>query len=101
MRLTSTDTLSVVALAEETVDTTDWECETSLGRTPVMMSVCARWKSRWKTRCFGSKKRVKGDGRGRCISKRCYKQVDLRLSAGLGTAGLASGLAASHFDGFG
>ena len=35
MRLTSTDTLSVVALAEETVDTTDWECETGLGRTPV------------------------------------------------------------------
>jgi hypothetical protein len=30
--LTSTDTLSVVALAEETMDTTDWECETSLGR---------------------------------------------------------------------
>ena len=28
---TSTDTLSVVALAEETVDTTDGECETGLG----------------------------------------------------------------------
>lgn len=28
---TGTDTLSVVALAEQTVDTTDWECETSLG----------------------------------------------------------------------
>lgn len=27
---TSTDTLSIVALSEETVDTTDWECETSL-----------------------------------------------------------------------
>jgi hypothetical protein len=27
---TSTDTLSVVALAEQTVDTTDWECETGL-----------------------------------------------------------------------
>ena len=27
-----TDTLSVVALAEETVDTTNGECETSLGR---------------------------------------------------------------------
>ena len=25
-----TDTLSVVALSQETVDTTDWECETSL-----------------------------------------------------------------------
>ena len=30
---TSTDTLSVVALAEETVDTTDGEGETGLGRT--------------------------------------------------------------------
>ena len=28
---TSTDTLGVVALAEETVDTADWESETSLG----------------------------------------------------------------------
>ena len=28
--LTGTDTLSVVALSQETVDTTDWECETSL-----------------------------------------------------------------------
>ena len=28
---TSTDTLGVVALAEETVDTTDWESETGLG----------------------------------------------------------------------
>lgn len=31
MKLTSTDTLSVVALAEKTVNTTDWECETGLG----------------------------------------------------------------------
>ena len=30
---TGTNTLSVVALAEKTVDTTDGECETSLGRT--------------------------------------------------------------------
>jgi hypothetical protein len=29
--LTSTNTLSVVALAEKSVDTTDWECETGLG----------------------------------------------------------------------
>lgn len=28
---TGTDTLSVVALAEKTVDTTDWESETGLG----------------------------------------------------------------------
>jgi len=38
---TGTDTLCVVALPEETVDTTDWECETGLGRTAVMMSECA------------------------------------------------------------
>ena len=40
---TGTDTLSVVALAEETVDTTNGECETSLGRAAkgAMMSVCA------------------------------------------------------------
>lgn len=31
---TSTDTLSIVALAEQTVDTTNRERETSLGRTP-------------------------------------------------------------------
>lgn len=29
---TSTDTLGVVAFPQETVDTTDWECETGLGR---------------------------------------------------------------------
>jgi hypothetical protein len=33
-RSTGTDTLSVVTLAEKTVDTTDGERETSLGRTP-------------------------------------------------------------------
>lgn len=36
---TSTNTLSIVALSEETVDTTDWESETSLGRTTVMERV--------------------------------------------------------------
>jgi len=30
---TSSDSLSVVALAEKTVNTSDWECETSLGRS--------------------------------------------------------------------
>ena len=34
---TSTDTLSVVSLAEKTVNTTDWECETGLGRAAVEM----------------------------------------------------------------
>jgi hypothetical protein len=28
---TSTNTLSIVALSEQTVNTTDWECETGLG----------------------------------------------------------------------
>jgi hypothetical protein len=38
---TGTDTLGVVALAEQTVDTTDGECQTSLGRTAAnkLMSV--------------------------------------------------------------
>jgi hypothetical protein len=35
-RLTSTDTLSVVALPQQPVDTTDGERETGLGRTPEM-----------------------------------------------------------------
>jgi hypothetical protein len=39
---TSTDTLSVVALAEETVDTTDGECETGLGRSAVAKDVSMR-----------------------------------------------------------
>lgn len=29
---TGTNALGVVSLAEETVDTTDWECKTSFGR---------------------------------------------------------------------
>ncbi len=36
---TSTNTLSVIALAEETVDTTNGESEASLGRATVMMEV--------------------------------------------------------------
>lgn len=35
LELTSTDTLSVVALAEKTVNTTDGESKTRLGRTAV------------------------------------------------------------------
>ena len=38
-RGTSTDTLSIVALAQETVDTTNWECQTSLGRSTVEEAV--------------------------------------------------------------
>ena len=40
-RSAGTDTLGVVALAEETVDTTNGERETGLGGTAKMMSVCA------------------------------------------------------------
>lgn len=36
---TSTDTLSIVALSKETVNTTNWESETSLGRTTVREQV--------------------------------------------------------------
>ena len=39
---TSTDTLSIVALAEETVDTADWESETSFGRSAAN-DVSTRW----------------------------------------------------------
>lgn len=62
--LTGTNTLSVVALAEESVNTTDWECETGLGRTAVrrMMSVCADWNCRVKNASIWIAKRVsKGD----------------------------------------
>jgi hypothetical protein len=40
-RSTGTDTLGVVALLEETVDTTDWELETSLGRAGLGLAVTA------------------------------------------------------------
>lgn len=42
-RLTGTNTLSVVALAEQTVDTADRECETSLGRAPVKCVSHCHW----------------------------------------------------------
>jgi len=42
MSLTGTDTLSVVALPQQTVDTTDGERETGLGRTAVMDDVSLR-----------------------------------------------------------
>ena len=41
---TGTDTLSVVALAEQTVDTTDRESETGLGRTPWNRVSIKPWK---------------------------------------------------------
>ena len=42
---TGTDTLGVVALAEQTMDTADGERQTSLGRTAAdEMSVTVKWK---------------------------------------------------------
>ena len=49
--LTSTDTLGIVAFPQETVDTTDGECEASLGRAAVCaISIDSRSKQR---RVFG------------------------------------------------
>jgi hypothetical protein len=69
---TGTNTLSVVALAEQTVDTTNGEGQTSLGGT-----ACG---------CQYE------------IEKRVDKQ-NLRLRV-LAAASLAAGLSASHFDGW-
>jgi hypothetical protein len=51
---TGTDTLSVVALSQKTMDTTDGECETSLGRAAEKRSVqvenlIERMGLKWKT----------------------------------------------------
>lgn len=73
---TGTDTLSVVALPQETVDTTDREGETGLGGAPEMeKSEIERWEAK-------------------------NASSDLRLRVGLGAAGLAAGLATSHFCGW-
>ena len=48
-----TDTLSVVALAEETVDTANGECETSLGRAAKNDDVSLRrWRLRMENASF-------------------------------------------------
>jgi len=48
-----TDTLSVVALAEETVDTANGECETSLGRAAKSDDVSLRlWKLKMEDASF-------------------------------------------------
>lgn len=72
--LTSTDTLSVVALAEETVDTTDWEREAGLGGATA------------------SKLDEAVDA-----EVEVEEQANVRLR-GLGARGLSARLAASHFD---
>lgn len=41
---TSTDTLSIVALSQETMDTTDRECETGLGGSAIdWVSILIKW----------------------------------------------------------
>lgn len=70
--LTSTDTLSVVALAEETVDTTDWEREAGLGGATASKL-------------------------DEAVEAEVEEQANVRLR-GLGARGLSARLAASHFD---
>jgi len=56
LRLTGTNTLSVVTLPQETVDTTHWECEACLGRTAVINGVSLRlMKFEVKNASFGAK----------------------------------------------
>jgi hypothetical protein len=64
-----TDTLSVVALAEETMDTTNGECETSLGRTAIRggLAMNASWSECWTSQMVG---RQSKSGFG----KRCAQQ---------------------------
>lgn len=45
---TSTNTLGVVTLAEQTVDTTDGECQTSLGGTTANTQVSRVTRQRWR-----------------------------------------------------
>lgn len=96
MRLTSTDTLGVVTLPQETVDTTDWESETSLGRTAEKdVSFGSSIRCDMKIALFWTEKARHGR---RIEVKVMEKEQYSRLRVGLGTAGLASGLASSHFD---
>ena len=93
-RGTSTDTLGVVALAEKTVDTTNWEGQTGLGGAAVMESVAfGKWSGFnalfWIAKARQSKPMVMDKARNGC---------DSRLSIALGTRGLSARLAASHFD---
>lgn len=100
---TGTDTLGVVALAEQTVDTADGESQTSLGRTAgtgARVSNCAQ-KGPSRTRTTEAR-RFEMDAsqlKTNATRTRWKRAGYLRLRV-LGTAGLAAGLAASsHFDG--
>lgn len=86
-RSTSTDTLGIVALAEQTVNTADGESQTSLGRAAIEREASVELFEELMpgdaTRQMTSESRLCGD--------------NSRLRA-LGAAGLAAGLATSHFD---
>jgi hypothetical protein len=90
---TGTNTLSVVALSEKTVDTTNRERETSLGRTPVEnMCKLRDQRTRLKTRHEWLHDAT------RLAWQSGETGEDLRLRV-LGTRGLAARLAAaSHFE---
>jgi len=47
---TSSDSLSIVALAQKTVNTTDWECETSLGRSRLGALARSSFSARFSAR---------------------------------------------------
>jgi hypothetical protein len=90
-----TDTLGIVALAQETMDTTNGERETSLGRTAVVD------RSAMDASLRRGFKETNGNATGwiGLVKRKCGKG-NSRLCV-LGAARLATGLsAASHFDGF-
>ena len=95
---TSTDTLGVVALSQETVDTADGECEASF-RGPAVKGKCQlNWLWNGDATCFeecrwSSERRVKlTPFEDQIYQMRMY----LRLRA-LAAAGFASRFTSSHF----
>lgn len=93
---TGANTLGVVALAEETVDTTDGESETSLGRAAVEMQVSTMNRHNGAGLHIGPQNTASKVGDAKNSAQ---PRANSRLRV-LGTAGLAAGLAASsHFDG--
>jgi hypothetical protein len=81
LELTSTDTLGVVTLAEKTVNTTDGESKTRLGRTAVKYELVNAIRI---AGVITREWREKGD-----------QNIRLRV---LAAAGLAAGFASSHFE---
>lgn len=92
---TGTDTLSVVALAEQTVDTTNGEGQTSLGRTATKQSnVRVDRTFHWKLGIVWISRVQAREMDGKSKQPR---SMNLRLSV-LAAASLATRLSASHFD---